>query len=88
MPNALQVAFAACTLLQMLSGVQYVVALWAGDLKDIFGYSQSQIQGMISPPFFVAVIGWLPGLTYDALARRHRLGPRRVWDMRMCQRLH
>jgi Nodulin-like len=72
------VVLAASMLLQLLSGVQYVVALWAPTLKDVFGYSQSQIQGMISPPFFVAVIGWLPGLTYDALARRHRLGPRHI----------
>ncbi len=70
------VAFAACAVLQLLSGVQYVVALWASDLKEIFGFSQSQIQGMISPPFVVAVIGWAPGIVYDALARRHRLGPR------------
>lgn len=75
------VVLAASMMLQLLSGVQYVVALWAPTLKEVFGYDQSQIQGMISPPFFVAVIGWLPGLTYDALARRHRLGPRWVSDV-------
>ncbi len=62
----------------VLAGVQYVVALWASDLKDALGYSQGQLQALISPPFVVALIGCLPGLTYDALARRSRLGPRSV----------
>ena len=62
-----------------LAGVQYVVALWASDLKDALGYSQGQLQALISPPFVVALIGCLPGLTYDALARRSRLGPRSVY---------
>lgn len=50
--------------------------IYAGELKDILGYNQTQIQGIMSPLFISAVVGWLPGILYDAFEPRHRLGPR------------
>lgn len=53
------------------------MALWANELKFTLRYSQSQAQGLIAPPPIIGgMISCLPGLTYDALAHRGRLGPR------------
>lgn len=50
--------------------------IYAGDLKEMLGYTQTQIQGIMSPLFISAVVGWLPGLFYDSLERHHQMGPR------------
>ncbi len=53
-------------------------SVYSGQLKDALGYSQTQVEGLASPLVALLVVGWLPGVVYDALRHRHHLGPRRA----------
>jgi hypothetical protein len=51
-------------------------SLYSTQLKAALGYSQTQVEGLASPLIALLVVGWLPGVAYDALRSRRRLGPR------------
>ena len=62
------------------SGLSYAFALYAGDLKEKFGYSQKQTDGVAASMNLGGYLGVPAGLLYDFLLRKgyRRAGPRIV----------
>ena len=60
----------------ILIGGVAACSVYSSQLKEALGYSQTQVEGLASPLVALLVVGWLPGVVYDALRHRHHLGPR------------
>ncbi|KAK9815489.1 hypothetical protein WJX72_004521 [[Myrmecia] bisecta] len=70
------VTFTASLFAELTAGVTYCFSLYSDALKEEFGYSQAQIQGIASACNFGSYLAILSGVFYDALADQHQLGPR------------
>lgn len=58
------------------AGLAYCFSLYSNELKQAFGYDQSQIQAVGSAVNFGGYLSVLSGLFYDSLLHCDRLGPR------------
>ena len=74
------VSFSASLTSLLGAGLSYAFALYAGDLKQRFRYSQRQTDGVAAAMNLGGYLGVPAGLLYDALLRRgyRRAGPRVV----------
>eukprot|EP00884_Botryococcus_braunii_P017132 jgi/Botrbrau1/4101/Bobra.152_3s0049.1 len=68
--------FSASIFCQLSAGLTYCFSLYAGGLKEKFGYSQEQIDELGSACNFGGFFAIVAGLVYDQLEGYHRLGPR------------
>lgn len=67
---------AASILCQYAAGLGYSFSVYSDDLKQRFGYSQEQIQGIGSANNLGGYLSIVSGLVYDSTAHWDRAGPR------------
>ena len=67
---------AATTFLELLAGLGFTFSLYSARLKDTLELSQSQLQGLGTAMLCGGLFGIFPGILYDKLYQRPRLGPR------------
>jgi hypothetical protein len=77
--------FTASVMCQLAAGLAYCFSLYSAALKERFGYSQEQIEGVGSACNLGGYLSLPSGLFYDWLASRGRdhLGPRRAPTVRL-----
>ncbi|CAL5228367.1 g11486 [Coccomyxa viridis] len=66
----------ASILLQLSAGLGYCFSLYSSQIKEHFGYSQEEIQGIGSAANLGGYLSIVSGLLYDATSDHHRWGPR------------
>lgn len=67
---------AASTFLELLAGLGFTFSLYSSRLKDVLHLSQPQLQGLGTAMLCGGLFGIFPGLVYDRLYHKARLGPR------------
>ncbi|KAK9814114.1 hypothetical protein WJX72_000842 [[Myrmecia] bisecta] len=70
--------FTASTMLQLCAGLCYCFSIYSASLKTELQLSQTQLEGLGTALLSGGYLAWIPGLVYDSLSHRHKLGPRLV----------
>jgi uncharacterized membrane protein YgcG len=70
------VSLAACLPVALSAGLAYSFAVWSPSLQEAYGLDQSQLELVGACHNLGGYSSFLSGVVYDALERRHHVGPR------------
>lgn len=77
-------SFSAGVFLQFCSGLCYTFSLFAPAIKQKFGLNQTELEGIGTALTAGGLFAFIPGILYDKLAHRHKLGPRCAFPCCKC----